>query len=69
MHQKMQFVNSFVYMSMAEIPGFVVQHLFYRVQPMLGAVVYSRLVYSRKEALCRNIFIRAGVGKYNVNVK
>ena len=66
MHQKMQFVNSFVYMPMAEIPGFVVQHLFYRVQPMLRTVVHGGLVYSWHKALCRNILIWAGVGKHHI---
>ncbi len=67
MHEEMQLVDSLFYMPMAEIPGFVVQHLFYRVQPMLRAVINGRLVYSRKKALRRNIFIWAGVGKYDIH--
>ena len=67
MHEEMQLVDSLVYMPMAEIPGFVVQHLFYGVQPVFSAVIYCGLVYSRQEALCRNILIWAGVGEYHIH--
>ena len=62
----MQLVNSLVYMPMTEKPRLIVQHLFYGIQPMLRAVINGGLIYSRQEALCRNIFIRAGVRKYHI---
>lgn len=67
MHEEMQLVDSLIYMPMAEIPGFVVQHLFYRIQPMLRAVVYGGLVYTWQKALCRDVFIRAGVREHNIH--
>lgn len=63
----MQLVNSFVYMPVTEIPGFVVQHLFYRIQPVLRTVVHSGLIYAGEEALSRYILERAGVRKNNIH--
>ena len=67
MHQKMQLVNSFVYMPMSQIPRLVVEHLFDGIQPVFCAVVNGRLVDTGQEALGRHILERAGVGKYNIH--
>lgn len=67
MHQEMQLVDSLVYMPMSEIPGFVVKHLLNGIHPVFSAVIYCGLVYSRQEALCRNILIWAGVRKHHIH--
>lgn len=55
MHQEMQLVNPIVYIPVAEIPRHEIEHLLNGVQPILRAVVHSRLIYAGEEALCRNI--------------
>ena len=67
MHKEVQLVNSFVYMPMPEIPGFVVQHLLNGVKPVLRAVINGGLVDSGEEAFCRYILIWAGVGEYHIH--
>ena len=67
MHQEMQIIDSLIYMPVAEIPGFVVNHLFYRVRPVLCAVIHGGSDDSGEETLGRYILKRAVVREYHVH--
>ena len=52
----MQLVDSLVYMPMIEIPGFVVKHLFYRIQPMVSVSLLGKyLIFESTLSACTNL--------------